>query len=1458
MKKALKASLAIMIAWAAVCTIPINKRETVQAESMQADQMESLQNWDISNAAIGSASLYPGLDKVFQGNYSINFRVTDNNDGIAQPVALSRTYTPYLNLMNQDVLSVWVQTDAIDPFMEIALQDSDGTESKVKLANVVRSESFPAQILPDKWIQVWWHFKEYEGTVSGGDGVMDYSTIQKISFISSDGRTSPMKSEQVNFYLDDMSFFAEADLYESTPIDTMDNASTWETTLGSSHSLSTEQVKQGNSSIKYTVTNNNNGVMEYPSLYRPTAIYSLDDYYEMTFWIKPTQNLTFLNVRITDTEQTSEEFNLKQMFPNANGILLADKWHKGRIKFREDPGTIVGGNGRMDFSHLKEIVFVTRDSELPVGIPTDIYIDDLNAVKYKDRIMLDSLDDVNTWTTTAGSSMILNTNNYRDASKASVTFQVPNNNNGASDYYIAKNKLTANLNSYDVLSFWLLVSEDTDKLVFSMKDANGTSNYIRLDSVLWGSQLTAGKWWHIEWPFKTQSDEISGGTGVMDYANIVSFEVTVDDNTMVKGISNNYYTFDNLEAMTNKEWKRSSELVPMLAPTAHDFSTDDFQIGMYNHTNVQTEKTLYDMANHGVDFIVSHVAHRGDAITKNAALAQRLGLDIVRQAFPVANDNSLEHTGLVALASDDSNQAYAYDPENKIISYLNANELEVYWPNKLQSNAAGDFSYYANTVRTNDNAKGINRKINTHHINYLWYDTGEDHPWYMDWSTLGNYGGFKWTDRLKQTAWRMGKTNATNTQSWTPSKLLTNQSDRIYRHVEHAPIDLDEIADFKDSLWTNYAGGLSGVAFFVYDGDDWADEWKFVDNDGNPMNDRRWAAVTDMSKQIRAAEGRPYSEMQYPRSYDIVDKGIVKISALAAPSGKTVQSVTFEYNDGINDTWHTIGTTMASPYTVDWDTSTLDSSKKYFVRATAFDGHRYSIASTSYNVSIVPESGGPIITEATVSSEQTNGAASIELAATATGDGKSIEKIQYYVDTVQKPGQGIEMLALNGGFSHLTEDATATIVIPSLVETEPILIDDMNDISGWSGTAAISKELNSMRLKVSNNNNGLVDKLTAKKDYDTNLLNFSKLDTLSFWMKSNTNPLSQMQLKLKDSDGTVLETSLSTFYGENAFPADLWKNIRWNFKENYDSITGGSGEFNFESVRSLEISVDDDTLPANGAIQAIDIDSIRAFAETRWQEQTTPIIYVRAMDESGKWGPTQSIKINVTGSAADDTKGPATIVAGTNPRGITDGLSSVLLTANIDDGVDNRGGSQIVATEYFIDTPGPNGTGASMHAVDGIFDSMSESVAGTISTEDWEENSEHTIYVHGKDAAGNWGSFYTVSIIKTSAQGPRIQNAPARLETQGQSTITVRAIADESETGWGTIAAAEYFVDSVGFDGTGIPMAASDGVFSARTEQIMAEIDITNWTSGYHTIYVHAQDSRGKWGPVKGITVLKN
>jgi FtsP/CotA-like multicopper oxidase with cupredoxin domain len=141
-------------------------------------------------------------------------------------------------------------------------------------------------------------------------------------------------------------------------------------------------------------------------------------------------------------------------------------------------------------------------------------------------------------------------------------------------------------------------------------------------------------------------------------------------------------------------------------------------------------------------------------------------------------------------------------------------------------------------------------------------------------------------------------------------------------------------------------------------------------------------------------------------------------------------------------------------------------------------------------------------------------------------------------------------------------------------------------------------------------------------------------------------------------------------------------------------------------------------------------------------------VSVRSQDVFGNWGILATISLQVI-----DTLPPTTsnVVAAPNPnngyQGYSTSVQAVRVTASFSDV--GTGGSNITAAEGFIDTVGTTGTGFTFIASDGIFNSPSESgygdiplaVIGTLS------NGNHTIYVHAKDAAGNWGATSSTVLV---------------------------------------------------------------------------------------------------------------
>jgi hypothetical protein len=109
-----------------------------------------------------------------------------------------------------------------------------------------------------------------------------------------------------------------------------------------------------------------------------------------------------------------------------------------------------------------------------------------------------------------------------------------------------------------------------------------------------------------------------------------------------------------------------------------------------------------------------------------------------------------------------------------------------------------------------------------------------------------------------------------------------------------------------------------------------------------------------------------------------------------------------------------------------------------------------------------------------------------------------------------------------------------------------------------------------------------------------------------------------------------------------------------------------------------------------------------------------------------------------------DRTGPSTdgVAAAPNP---TEGATSVTLSANATDV--SRGGSNIIAAEWFEGTDPGVGLATAMTATDLAFNSPTEGLTASINISSWADGN-HTLHVRSKDAAGNWGATASAVLAK--------------------------------------------------------------------------------------------------------------
>ena len=423
---------------------------------------------------------------------------------------------------------------------------------------------------------------------------------------------------------------------------------------------------------------------------------------------------------------------------------------------------------------------------------------------------------------------------------------------------------------------------------------------------------------------------------------------------------------------------------------------------------------------------------------------------------------------------------------------------------------------------------------------------------------------------------------------------------------------------------------------------------------------------------------------------------------------------------------------------------------------------------------------GPVTSNVNLSPTPTNGTVPVTLTATVAA---TADQAEYFVDTIGANGSGC---AITGSVTNVNvtipvTGATAPCAdLTTLASATHTFYVHGHDTNGWGAVAS-------------------------------GVLNLDKTGPTIGNMSvtpNDTNGTAPVQVQATGSDATT--------GGQNVTAAEY-------------TIDAGSATA-FTVTAATDVSL-------NATIPAVTVNALADGAH---------LIAVRAQDSLGNWGASKPVTLTV------DKSGPATNLVSTTPNP-TNGLSGVQVTtggafyqridATVTDPTAGGVRSNIVAAEYFIDTVGVSGAGGAMIPTDGAYNSPSEPVYGAAELYAIQAlpAGSHVIYVHGKDAAGNWGPPATTTLIvdKTPPTFSAITLTPPTI-LAGTPTVnlTVNTPVDPAPGPQTGVVGGEYWF------GTAVIPAGTGTAFTGLTNVPVATGSLT---AGTYTVSVRIRDAAGNW-----------
>jgi hypothetical protein len=176
------------------------------------------------------------------------------------------------------------------------------------------------------------------------------------------------------------------------------------------------------------------------------------------------------------------------------------------------------------------------------------------------------------------------------------------------------------------------------------------------------------------------------------------------------------------------------------------------------------------------------------------------------------------------------------------------------------------------------------------------------------------------------------------------------------------------------------------------------------------------------------------------------------------------------------------------------------------------------------------------------------------------------------------------------------------------------------------------------------------------------------------------------------------------------------------------------------------------------------------------------------------------------------------------------------------------GNSNISSGEFFIDVVGTNGLGTALSASPAA---PTSTLSGSISTTTLNglTAGNHTVYVHAKDVAGNWGATVSATFLidRTAPALTSISLSPSSFIVGNASTVTMTT-SGASDSGGSGLNGGEYWINPP----TSTTPAPGSGTQFAGTS---ANIPVGAFAAGSYTVSARMKDGAGNWSPIRTATL---